>query len=86
MLFVRVTFVGADIDSLRFEAAWPKARFRHGSCGHFVGECFRLHAVDDAQPDKFKPSRCFGRCEPATVCSTRNLTLESLFRRYCCRA
>mmetsp|Transcript_41001 Transcript_41001/g.85559 ORF Transcript_41001/g.85559 Transcript_41001/m.85559 type:complete len:1077 (-) Transcript_41001:1365-4595(-) len=54
---VCVTFVGADIDSFRFEAAWPRARFRHGSCRHFMSERFRLQAVDDTRPDKFKVFR-----------------------------
>ena len=52
-----VTFVGSNVDSFRFETAWPKARFRHGTCRHFMSERFRLQAVDEAQPNKFKVFR-----------------------------
>jgi len=54
---VCVTFVGTSIDSFRFEDAWPKARFRQGSCSHFMSSRFRLQAVDDTQPNKFKVFR-----------------------------
>ena len=54
---VCVTFVGTNVDSFRFEEAWPKARFRHSACRHFMSERFRLQAVDDSQPNKFKVFR-----------------------------
>ena len=46
---VRVTFLGSDIDSFHFEEAWPRARFRHKACRHFMSERFMLPAVDDTQ-------------------------------------
>ena len=52
-----MTFVGSDIDSFRFEVAWPRARFRHGPCRHFMSERFRLQAVDDTPPNKFRVFR-----------------------------
>jgi hypothetical protein len=47
---VHVTFSGTEIDSFRFEEAWPKARFRRGS--HFMDERFMLKAVDESQKVK----------------------------------
>ena len=44
---VHVTFSGTEIDSFRFEAAWPKARFRRGT--HFMDKRFMLKAVDESQ-------------------------------------
>ena len=53
---VHVTFSGTEIDSFRFEEAWPKARFRHGR--HFMDKCFQLEPVDDTRKVKvFKTVR-----------------------------
>ena len=42
---VHVSFSGIEIDSFRFEAAWPKARFCRGT--HFMDKRFMLKAVDE---------------------------------------
>ena len=52
---VHVTFAGTEIESFRFETAWPRARFRHGR--HFMDDRFRLKAVDDSVEPKFKVFR-----------------------------
>ena len=54
---VHVTFRGSDVESFRFEEAWPRARFRHTLCRHFMSARFQLKAVDDTQPQKFKVFR-----------------------------
>jgi hypothetical protein len=54
---VHVTFMGTEIDSFRFETAWPKTRFRHNG-RHFMDKHFHLEAVDDTQRVKvFKTVR-----------------------------
>ena len=54
---VHVNFVGTEIDSFRFEMAWPKARFRHDG-RHFMDKRFRLEVVNNTQRVKvFKTVR-----------------------------
>ena len=54
---VHVNFVGTEIDSFRFETAWPKARFRHDG-RHFMDKRFRLEVVNNTQRVKvFKTVR-----------------------------
>ncbi len=43
---LRVSFVGASINAIRFSAPWPKAQFRPGS--HFMDKRFRLPLAEDS--------------------------------------